>query len=131
LVVHCGIGPNRGHYIAVVKRDGSWLVFDDETVDVRIQNFDFIEICMNHFFSSDLIRPILKNSMEFLMILVDNQKRVIFYFMKVEMFEKKHEEDQFSLIIFFVLILHKKNYSNERTKMSIISVYWKKNMTDM
>ncbi|CAF1289724.1 unnamed protein product [Adineta steineri] len=33
LVVHCGIGPNRGHYIAVVKRDGSWLVFDDETVD--------------------------------------------------------------------------------------------------
>ena len=22
LVVHCGIGPNRGHYIAVVKRDG-------------------------------------------------------------------------------------------------------------
>jgi ubiquitin carboxyl-terminal hydrolase 12/46 len=36
LVVHCGIGPNRGHYIAVVKRDGSWLVFDDETVDVRI-----------------------------------------------------------------------------------------------
>lgn len=35
LVVHCGIGPNRGHYIAVVKRDGSWLVFDDETVDVR------------------------------------------------------------------------------------------------
>lgn len=34
LVVHCGIGPNRGHYIAVVKRDGAWLVFDDETVDV-------------------------------------------------------------------------------------------------
>ncbi len=131
MVVHCGIGPNRGHYIAVVKRDGSWLVFDDETVDVRIQNFDFIEICINYFFSSDLIRPILKNSMEFLMILVDNQKRVIFYFMKVEMFEKKHEEDQFSLIIFFVLILPKKNYSNERTKMSIISVYWKKNMTDM
>ena len=36
LVVHCGIGPNRGHYIAVVKRDGSWLVFDDETVDVSL-----------------------------------------------------------------------------------------------
>ncbi|CAF4520786.1 unnamed protein product, partial [Rotaria sp. Silwood2] len=39
LVVHCGIGPNRGHYIAVVKRDDSWLVFDDETVDVRIYYF--------------------------------------------------------------------------------------------
>jgi ubiquitin carboxyl-terminal hydrolase 12/46 len=43
LVVHCGIGPNRGHYIAVVKRDGSWLVFDDETVDVRIKNIYLIK----------------------------------------------------------------------------------------
>ncbi|CAF0952777.1 unnamed protein product [Adineta ricciae] len=42
LVVHCGIGPNRGHYIAVVKRDGSWLVFDDETVD-RLDPANFEE----------------------------------------------------------------------------------------
>ncbi|CAF0907400.1 unnamed protein product [Adineta steineri] len=42
LVVHCGIGPNRGHYIAVVKRDGSWLVFDDETVD-RLDPSNFEE----------------------------------------------------------------------------------------
>lgn len=51
LVVHCGIGPNRGHYIAVVKRDGSWLVFDDETVDVR-DYFDMIEFSFSRFLAT-------------------------------------------------------------------------------
>lgn len=34
VVVHCGSGPNRGHYISIVKSHGFWLVFDDDIVDV-------------------------------------------------------------------------------------------------
>ena len=34
VVVHCGSGPNRGHYISIVKSAGFWLVFDDDLVDV-------------------------------------------------------------------------------------------------
>ena len=34
VVVHCGSGPNRGHYISIVKSCGFWLVFDDDLVDV-------------------------------------------------------------------------------------------------
>lgn len=32
-VVHCGSGPNRGHYISIVKSHGFWLMFDDDVVD--------------------------------------------------------------------------------------------------
>ena len=34
VVVHCGSGPNRGHYISIVKSHGFWLLFDDDIVDV-------------------------------------------------------------------------------------------------
>merc|ERR1711972_905842 len=33
VVVHCGSGPNRGHYISIVKSAGFCLVFDDDLVD--------------------------------------------------------------------------------------------------
>ncbi|XP_071086921.1 ubiquitin carboxyl-terminal hydrolase 46-like isoform X3 [Haliotis cracherodii] len=33
VVVHCGSGPNRGHYISIVKSHGFWLLFDDDIVD--------------------------------------------------------------------------------------------------
>lgn len=33
VVVHCGPGPNRGHYISIVKSFGFWILFDDEVVD--------------------------------------------------------------------------------------------------
>lgn len=33
VVVHCGSGPNRGHYITLVKSSGFWLLFDDDIVD--------------------------------------------------------------------------------------------------
>lgn len=33
VVVHCGSGPNRGHYIAIVKSHGFWLLFDDDIVE--------------------------------------------------------------------------------------------------
>ena len=36
VVVHCGSGPNRGHYISIVKSHGFWLLFDDDIVDVRL-----------------------------------------------------------------------------------------------
>ena len=35
VVIHCGSGPNRGHYISIVKSHGFWLLFDDDIVDVR------------------------------------------------------------------------------------------------
>ena len=33
-VVHIGSGPHHGHYVAVVKHEDKWLLFDDETVEV-------------------------------------------------------------------------------------------------
>ena len=38
VVVHCGSGPNRGHYISIVKSAGFWLVFDDDLVDVSFNS---------------------------------------------------------------------------------------------
>ncbi|RXM30348.1 Ubiquitin carboxyl-terminal hydrolase 46 [Acipenser ruthenus] len=35
VVVHCGSGPNRGHYITIVKSHGFWLLFDDDIVEVH------------------------------------------------------------------------------------------------
>lgn len=34
VVVHCGSGPNRGHYISIVRSQGLWLLFDDDIVEV-------------------------------------------------------------------------------------------------
>ncbi|XP_047241472.1 ubiquitin carboxyl-terminal hydrolase 12 isoform X2 [Girardinichthys multiradiatus] len=34
VVVHCGSGPNRGHYITIVKSHGFWLLFDDDIVEI-------------------------------------------------------------------------------------------------
>ena len=36
VVIHCGSGPNRGHYISIVKSCGFWLIFDDDIVDVEV-----------------------------------------------------------------------------------------------
>lgn len=33
VVIHCGSGPNRGHYISIVKSHDFWLLFDDDMVD--------------------------------------------------------------------------------------------------
>ncbi|XP_031554546.1 ubiquitin carboxyl-terminal hydrolase 46-like [Actinia tenebrosa] len=33
VVIHCGSGPNRGHYITIVKSNGFWLLFDDDIVE--------------------------------------------------------------------------------------------------
>ncbi|CAK8697062.1 unnamed protein product [Clavelina lepadiformis] len=33
VVVHCGSGPYRGHYVSIVKSHGMWLLFDDDTVE--------------------------------------------------------------------------------------------------
>lgn len=35
-VVHVGSGPHHGHYVAVVKHEDRWLLFDDETVEVTL-----------------------------------------------------------------------------------------------
>ncbi|KLO20145.1 cysteine proteinase [Schizopora paradoxa] len=33
IVVHIGNGPNHGHYVAIVKSRGVWVIFDDDAVD--------------------------------------------------------------------------------------------------
>ena len=40
VVIHCGSGPNRGHYISIVKSCGLWLIFDDDIVDVSFVAID-------------------------------------------------------------------------------------------
>ncbi|KAK4336627.1 hypothetical protein RND71_043739 [Anisodus tanguticus] len=42
VVIHCGPGPNRGHYISIVKSFGLWLLFDDELVE-KIEAFSIEE----------------------------------------------------------------------------------------
>lgn len=41
VVIHCGSGPNRGHYISIVKSHGFWLLFDDDMVDVSHYNLHY------------------------------------------------------------------------------------------
>uniref|UniRef100_F6TYX5 Ubiquitin carboxyl-terminal hydrolase n=1 Tax=Ciona intestinalis TaxID=7719 RepID=F6TYX5_CIOIN len=33
VVVHCGSGPYRGHYVSIVKSHDMWLLFDDDNVE--------------------------------------------------------------------------------------------------
>ena len=51
VVIHCGSGPNRGHYISIVKSCGFWLIFDDDIVDVSVLtyfiNFFSLNISVN------------------------------------------------------------------------------------
>lgn len=35
-------GPNRGHYITIVKSHGFWLLFDDDIVEVRGQRVELL-----------------------------------------------------------------------------------------
>ncbi|PWN32411.1 cysteine proteinase, partial [Meira miltonrushii] len=34
IIVHIGVGPHHGHYVAIIKVDKRWFVFDDETISV-------------------------------------------------------------------------------------------------
>lgn len=43
-VVHIGSGPHHGHYVAVVKHQDRWLLFDDETVEVSLPHLGMIKI---------------------------------------------------------------------------------------
>lgn len=36
--VHIGSGPHHGHYISIIKTNGNWFVFDDETVEPIKEN---------------------------------------------------------------------------------------------
>lgn len=47
---HCS-GPNRGHYITIVKSHGFWLLFDDDIVEVEVLSFfilRFLFLFNNH-----------------------------------------------------------------------------------
>ena len=50
VVIHCGSGPNRGHYISIVKSHGFWLLFDDDMVDVSniFLNFRTVDSSKRH-----------------------------------------------------------------------------------
>ena len=37
-------GPNRGHYITIVKSHGYWLLFDDDVVEVNPIPWSFITL---------------------------------------------------------------------------------------
>lgn len=50
VVVHCGSGPNRGHYIAIVKSHDFWLLFDDDIVEVSSFLIS-LELCVFFTFS--------------------------------------------------------------------------------
>ncbi|OAD06163.1 hypothetical protein MUCCIDRAFT_120070, partial [Mucor lusitanicus CBS 277.49] len=39
IVVHIGSGPHHGHYVAIVKSNGQWMLFDDDVV-TQIQEED-------------------------------------------------------------------------------------------
>ncbi|UZJ54020.1 hypothetical protein CBS101457_003340 [Exobasidium rhododendri] len=41
IIVHIGMGPHHGHYIAIVKVGSRWFVFDDETINI----IDEADIC--------------------------------------------------------------------------------------
>ena len=45
VVVHCGSGPYRGHYITIVKSHGYWLLYDDDIVEVMCTS---TSCCMIH-----------------------------------------------------------------------------------
>ncbi|KAH9914909.1 cysteine proteinase [Epithele typhae] len=32
IVIHIGTGPHHGHYVAIIKSRGTWMLFDDDTV---------------------------------------------------------------------------------------------------
>lgn len=38
-------GPNRGHYITIVKSHGFWLLFDDDIVEVRHSQSQPVMVC--------------------------------------------------------------------------------------
>lgn len=39
-------GPNRGHYITIVKSHGFWLLFDDDIVEVRHSHCLSLSVCV-------------------------------------------------------------------------------------
>ena len=47
VVVHIGRGPNHGHYVAVVKSGGRWLLFDDDIVELVNE-----EVRISYYFNS-------------------------------------------------------------------------------
>lgn len=46
----CFSGPNRGHYITIVKSHGFWLLFDDDIVEVRLKCELFLFQAMEVYF---------------------------------------------------------------------------------
>ena len=59
VVVHCGSGPNRGHYISIVKSCGFWLIFDDDIVDVS-----FHKHFQSYFLNFNLFQKIEPSAIE-------------------------------------------------------------------
>ncbi|XP_035639851.1 ubiquitin carboxyl-terminal hydrolase 12 isoform X1 [Oncorhynchus keta] len=60
VVVHCGSGPNRGHYITIVKSHGFWLLFDDDIVEMipQVKNLDVEVLGCRGYMWSAVVRPV-------------------------------------------------------------------------
>lgn len=62
-VIHCGQGPNRGHYIAACRiAEARFLVLDDDLTDVHTKLDDFYGIKTNHGESVDVVNPSNQNN---------------------------------------------------------------------
>jgi len=62
-VIHCGQGPNRGHYIAACRiAEERFLVLDDDLTDVHTKLDDFYGIKNNHGESVDVVYPSNQNN---------------------------------------------------------------------
>jgi len=70
-----GSGPNRGHYITIVKSHGFWLLFDDDIVEVgmllrgenkcRQHHFPALFLCLGLAFA-----PMKKNPMHRVILVI-------------------------------------------------------------
>ena len=94
VVVHCGSGPNRGHYISIVKSCGFWLIFDDDIVDVSKIKSHLTENSKYLFYRKLSLRR-LKISMDWQQIFKNHLKLDTFYSTNLEtvqrMFEKENK----------------------------------------
>lgn len=85
VVIHCGSGPNRGHYISIVKSHGFWLLFDDDQVDVNIRR-NCNSSCLSNgvvFFFRKSMPQQLKISMALHLITKNHQKLATYFSIKV------------------------------------------------
>ena len=128
VVVHCGSGPNRGHYISIVKSCGFWLIFDDDIVDVSKIKSHLTENSKYLFYRKLSLRR-LKISMDWQQIFKNHLKLDTFYSTNLEtvqrMFEKENKFILYYLkfeVTFCLKITEKVSFKTLRAERATILV---------